>query len=197
MTSHLFLYFFCIRPIFFTCKFWRSIQLEFLSFTWHIWISIQVNTQRPQWPPPTKAQTWHLQNFMTPMWRPSIPPKRLLLFWVNHVHQSTCQVPKKSKRKHQELAGIVVFYPGGRSQTMCAEGLVCQLHCARLAKGFRAIWIVSIQNIFVEVEKFSFIQKQQSYSLDVISSEETCTSCFEFTDLTEPPLLQISLWWFQ
>ena len=34
---------------------------------------------------------------------------------------------------------------------------------------------MSIQKKFVEVEKFSFIQKQQSYSLGVISSELTCS----------------------
>ena len=46
----------------------------------------------------------------------------------------------------------------------------------RVFSALVAIWIVPIQNIFVEVEKFSVVQKQQSYSLDVIStSEETCT----------------------
>ena len=44
----------------------------------------------------------------------------------------------------------------------------------RVFSALVAIWLVSIQNIFVEVEKFSSIQKQQSYSLDVVSSEETC-----------------------
>ena len=36
MTSHLYIYFFCIRPIFFLCQTLSSIQLDFLSFTRHI-----------------------------------------------------------------------------------------------------------------------------------------------------------------
>ena len=35
------------------------------------------------------------------------------------------------------------------------------------------IWQVPIQKIFLKVEKISLIQKFQSYSLDVIFSEET------------------------
>ena len=53
--------------LFFLCQTLSSIQLDFLSFTRHIWISIQMNIQRVQWPLPTatKAQTCHLQNFIT------------------------------------------------------------------------------------------------------------------------------------
>ena len=65
LTSHLYIYFFCLRPIFFLCQTLSSIQIDFLSFTRHIWISIQMNIQRVQWPSPTKAQTCHLQNFIT------------------------------------------------------------------------------------------------------------------------------------
>ena len=57
--------FFWIRPIFFLCQTLSSIKLDFLSFTRHIWISIQMNIQRVQWPSPRKAQTCHLQNFIT------------------------------------------------------------------------------------------------------------------------------------
>ena len=44
----------------------------------------------------------------------------------------------------------------------------------RVFRALVVIWQVPIQKIFVEVEKFSFIQKIQSYSPDVIFSEETC-----------------------
>ena len=82
---------------------------------------------------------------------------------------------------HQELANVVFGAQGGglRPCVAQAEGCACQHNCARLAQGIQHlstyIWDVSIQKKFVEVEKFSFIQKQQSYSLGVISSELTCT----------------------
>ena len=44
----------------------------------------------------------------------------------------------------------------------------------KIFKSNEALWGVPIQKMFTEVENFGFIQKQQSYSLDVIFSELTC-----------------------
>ena len=72
------------------------------------------------------------------LWRPSILQKRLWLIWVISLHQSVCQVPKNSKRMHQEWPCVVGVAQGRglRPYIGGAECLVCQLHCARLGKGF-------------------------------------------------------------
>ena len=138
MTSHLYIYFFCIRPVFFLCQTWSSIQLDFLSFTRHIWISTKMNIQRVQWPSPTKAQTCHLQNFITLFGD--------LLFCQNHWNAfgsffCTNQVVRypKIKENSQELANVVIGAQGGglRPCVAQAEGFACQHNCARLAQGIQ------------------------------------------------------------
>ena len=77
-------------------------------------------------------------KFHVSLWRPSILQKRLWLIWVISLHQSVCQVPKNSKRMHQEwpcVAGVAQGR-GLRPYVGGAQCLVCQLHCARLGKVF-------------------------------------------------------------
>ena len=78
-------------------------------------------------------------KFHYSVWRPSILPKSLKHIWVIPLHQSGCQVPKKSKRMHQELANVVIGAQVGglRSCVAQAEDFACRHNCARLAQGIQ------------------------------------------------------------
>ena len=47
MTPHIFFHFFCSWPIFFVCKFWSSIQLDFLLFSLPFQISKRMHQEWP------------------------------------------------------------------------------------------------------------------------------------------------------
>ena len=110
-------------------------------------------------------------KFHVSLWRPSILQKRLWLIWVISLHQSVCQVPKNSKRMHQEWPCVVGVAQGRglRPYVGGAECLVCQLHCARLGKGFWGlcgyIIKVSVQRVSAEVEKWVSFRKSRVIAL--------------------------------
>ena len=110
-----------------------------LSFIYFVYSNLNPG-EHPKAPMTTthKSPNMAPSKFHVSLWRPSILQKRLWLIWVISLHQSVCQVPKNSKRMHQEWPCVVGVAQGRglRPYVGGAECLVCQLHCARLGKGF-------------------------------------------------------------
>ena len=138
MTPHIFFHFFCTWPIFFVCKFLKFYpnRLPFIFFAFPNFNPGE--HQSAQKTTTHKGPNMPHSKCHVSLWRPYILWKRLWLIWVIPLHQSVCQVLKNPKRMHQEWPSVVVVAQGRclRPDVAGAEGLVSQLHCFRLAKGF-------------------------------------------------------------